>query len=139
MGHAGIYFVSYYADNKTRPQIGANNYIENFNVASNSISFDIKSLEFYTRNVKVVVYYAVKVTKDISSVVGGSDVEFTNNCSATVVRTDGSTKTKDDSAKVTVTGPNITKLQETMIMTPTVLNILCISMRRVRLLAIQDP
>ena len=28
---------------------------------------------------------------------------------ATVVRTDGSTKTKDDSAKVTVTGPNITK------------------------------
>ncbi len=61
------------------------------------------------KNVKVVVYYAVKVTKDISSVVGGSDVEFTNNCSATVVRTDGSTKTKDDSAKVTVTGPNITK------------------------------
>ena len=109
IGHAGIYFVSYYADNKTRPQTGANNYIENFNVASNSISFDIKSLEFYTRNVKVVVYYAVKVTKDISSVVGGSDVEFTNNCSATVVRTDGSTKTKDDSAKVTVTGPNITK------------------------------
>ena len=109
IGHAGIYFVSYYADNKTRPQTGANNYIENFNVASNSISFDIKSLEFYTINVKVVVYYAVKVTKDISSVVGGSDVEFTNNCSATVVRTDGSTKTKDDSAKVTVTGPNITK------------------------------
>lgn len=66
IGHAGIYFVSYYADNKTRPQTGANNYIENFNVASNSISFDIKSLEFYTINVKVVVYYAVKVTKDIS-------------------------------------------------------------------------
>ena len=62
-------------------------------MASNSISFDIKSLEFYTINVKVVVYYAVKVTKDISSVVGGSDVEFTNYCSATVVRTDGSTKT----------------------------------------------
>ena len=109
VGQDGIYFVSYYSDNKTRPQTGAYNFVENFNVASNSISFDIKSLQFYGKNVKVVVYYAVKVTKDISSVVGGSDVEFTNNCSATVVRTDGSTKTKDDSAKVTVTGPNITK------------------------------
>ena len=109
VGQDGIYFVSYYSDNKTRPQTGASSFVENFNVASNSISFDIKSLQFYGKNVKVVVYYAVKVTKDISSVVGGSDVEFTNNCSATVVRTDGSTKTKDDSAKVTVTGPNITK------------------------------
>ena len=80
VGQDGIYFVSYYSDNKTRPQTGASSFVENFNVASNSISFDIKSLQFYGKNVKVVVYYAVKVTKDISSVVGGSDVEFTNNC-----------------------------------------------------------
>ena len=107
----GIYFVTYYGyeNSKNNPDTGASGFIKNYTVSNNRISFDISSLKFYSINAKVVMYYAVKVTKDISSVVGGSDVEFTNNCSATVVRTDGSTKTKDDSAKVTVTGPNITK------------------------------
>ena len=109
--HPGIYFVTYYGQNgkQDTPDIGVSNFIENYNVTNNSISFDIKSLGIYGVNSKVVVYYAAKVTKDISSVVGGNDESFTNNCSATVTRSNGSTKTASDKAKVTVTGPNISK------------------------------
>ncbi len=105
----GIYFVTYYADNPNRPQTGAYGSVKNYNVSSNSISFDIDNLNLYGKNVKIVVYYAAKVTKDISSVVGGDNEEFVNNCTAQVTRSDGSTKTAGDSAKVTVTGPNISK------------------------------
>ena len=105
----GMFITTYYAGNKNTAQSGASNFIENFSYTGNKLSFTFNNLYFWSDNVKLEIYYAVKATEDLSQVVGGTDKVFENNCTATVTRSNGSTKIGTDSASVTVTGPNISK------------------------------